>query len=87
MGWDSDDFGCEALSLSTDSVFRQFYGISYYEEDGEILPSASPAGQYVYPDLMEALLDVSENRETIAAEIAENKKWLMNEVKRRNLPK
>ncbi len=36
---------------------------------------------------MEALLDVSENRETIAAEIAENKKWLMNEVKRRNLPK
>ena len=36
-----------------------------------------------YPDLMEALLDVAENRETIAAEIAENSKWLFSEVERR----
>ena len=41
----------------------------------------------MYPDLMEALLDVAENREIIAAEIAENTKWLFSEVERRNLPK
>ncbi len=77
----------QALAKCTVALESSFSDISEYEEALEIFRSSGPVGEQVYPDLMEALLDVAENRETIAAEVAENEKWLMNEVERRNLPK
>ena len=73
----------QALAKCTVALESSFSDISAYEEALEIFRSASPAGEHMYPDLMEALLDVAENRETIAAEIAENSKWLFSEVERR----
>ena len=75
----------QALAKCTVALESSFSDISEYEAALEIFRSASPAGEHMYPDLMEALLDVAENREIIAAEIAENTKWLFSEVERRKL--
>ncbi len=77
----------QALAKCTVALESSFSDISEYEEALEIFRSASPAGEHMYPDLMEALLDIAENREIIAAEIAETTKWLFSEVERRKLPK
>lgn len=76
----------QALAKCTVALEISFSAISDYEEALEILRTASPTGEHMYPDLMERLLDVAKNRETITAEITENTKWLFSEVERRKLP-
>ena len=68
--------------MSTNSFSAVFTDIYYYKEALGISRSASHAGEHMYPDLMEALPDIAGYREIIAAEIAENTKWLINDVER-----
>ncbi len=73
----------QALAKCSVALEISFSDIRDYEAVLEIFRAASPAGELMYPDLMEGLLDIAENRETIAAEIAESANWLFNEVERR----
>jgi hypothetical protein len=72
----------QALAKCTVALEVSFSDISEYEAALEIFRSASPAGEHMYPELMEALLDVAENREIIAAEITESTTWLINKAER-----
>lgn len=73
----------QALAKCTVALEVSFSDITDYEAALEILRAASPAGEHMYPELMESLVDVAENREIIATEIAESTTWLLNVVESR----
>ena len=72
-----------ALAKCTVALEASFSDVAEYEAAIETFRTSSSAGESMYPDIMEGLLDVAENREAIAAEIAESTDWLLNEVERR----
>lgn len=73
----------QALAKCSAALEVSFADIADYESALEMFRAASPAGEHMYPDLMEGLLDVAENKEIIASQIAENITWLLNVVERR----
>lgn len=72
-----------ALAKCKVGLESSFDDITKYETALEVCRATSTLGAQLYPDLMDELLDVAENREIIATEIAESKEWLIREVERR----
>lgn len=72
-----------ALAKRTVALEASYEDLIEHEAAVDLCGASSDLGAQVHPDLVDDMLDLVENREILAAEIAQSTEWLLREVERR----